>query len=540
VVRDPDGTFHVAGVTQKSDPPPTRYPIASVDMHTVVQDTQTRPPLTDGTVDTRATSALSLYVSKRSADGSLSTSQVAYREGAIMFPANCSAELGAGFSGTARGAVSANGTKIFFSAFGSGSCATPAYHRMWAKVGEAEPIDLSASQCDDGECGAPAVVLFEGAARDGSRVFFKTEQKLVDGDQDTTKKMDLYEYDFSATGDKLRPITAGLEPEGAGFVRATRISDDGTHVYFVADGRPLAGENARGETPVAGNQNLYVYRRGVGQETGSITFIAALDPAADSALWSGGSKPAQTTPDGRFLLFGSPSDLTGEKLAGDTLPDIYRYDSRNDELRRIWTTDPAHNGTERSAGANMATIPEATGSYGGMQKYWTAVRMISNDGRTIAFDTSEPLSPWDANHVSDVYLWRADTGRFTMLTDGRADAVTGFNSNSVTGYSTMSPSGDSVFFVSYSPLVASHTSGQSAVFVARSDGGLLERGAPAECVGEACQGSGSQPPASAAPGSETNRGTGNAVRPAESAPKLRVANWKPVRGTTPRLRVTVP
>jgi hypothetical protein len=464
VEREPDGTFQIAGVTQKNDPLMQGPVGTSSDLRTVVQSTTTRPPLTDGTVDTRNTNKASLYVSRRSATGSLSTSQVAYRAGATMFPATCAVSLGS--NNRARAAVSADGTKIFFSS----ACKTPADQRVWAKVGDADPIDLSASQCDDGNCGSEAVALFEGAARDGSRVFFTTQQKLVDGDQDTTKKNDLYEYDFNATGDKLRPITSSLEAEGAGVVRVVRVAEDGSHVYFVANGRPLATANARGKAPVSGDQNLYVYRRVEGQATGNITFIGALDPVADSALWSV-RIPAATTPDGRFLLFLSAANLTGEKLAGDNFPDLYRYDSQNDELRRIWTTDPAHNGTARIGGPRMEGIPEEVS----LQNLWSSSRMISDDGRTIAFDTAEPLSPLDANQVNDVYLWRADTGRFTMLTDGRGDAVSlASTATALTNYSTMSPSGDSVFFNSDAPLVPSHTSGQSAAFVARRDGGFLE------------------------------------------------------------------
>jgi hypothetical protein len=532
VEREPDGTFHVAGVTQKNDASMQTPVGTSSDLRTVVQSTTTRPPLTDGTVDTRNANKASLYVSRRSATGSLSTSQVAYRAGASMFPATCAVSLGS--SSRARAAVSANGTKIFFSS----ACKTPADQRVWAKVGDADPIDLSASQCDDGNCGSEAVALFEGAARDGSRVFFTTQQKLVDGDQDTTKKNDLYEYDFNATGDKLRPITASLEAEGAGVVRVVRVSEDGSHVYFVANGRPLATANARGKTPVSGDQNLYVYRRAEGQATGSILFIGALDPVADSALWSA-RIPAEATPDGRFLLFLSVANLTGEKLPGDTYKDLYRYDSQNDELRRIWSTDPAHNGTVRTGEPTMEGIPEQIS----LQSQWSASRMISDDGQTIAFDTTEPLSPWDENHVSDVYLWRADTGRFTMLSSGRADAVTLATApTALTGYSTMSSSGASVFFNSYAPLLASHTSGQTAAFVARRDGGFLEPEAPpAQCVGDTCQGSGPQPPASTAPGSETFRGAGNAAAPAEGpSTKLKVAKVKPVvNGITARLRVTV-
>ncbi len=535
IVGEADGTFAVAGPTLPEGVPHPAVVGASENLDTIITSSTARPPLTDGTIDTRPTvaSRYSLIASSRDADGNLEMRQVAYRAGATMVP-NCLVDLGG--QTTARGAVSADGSKIFFSIGGLLSCRTAANQRVWAKVGDADPIDLSASRCDDGNCGAAAVALYAGAARDGSRVYFTTQQKLVNGDQDTTGRNDIYEYDFDATGEKLRPVTSSLDPVGADVVAVTRISDGGDYVYFVAKGRPLTGPNARGLSPQAGDFNLYVHHREDGQSEGVTKFVGAVGAGELTSE----PRQAKVSTTGRFLLFASTANLTGEKLPGDTFVDLYRYDTRNDELRRIWTTDPAHNGTNRMGGIDFVGVPQAAGAQGGMQMNWegSGGRQISDDGATIGFSTDEPLSPWDANWQPDVYLWRANTGRLTMLTDGNADAVTGFNRNAVTNFSGMSQSGDSVFFTSYRPLLAAHTSGQTAVFVARRNGGFPDAPKPPVCVGDECQGAGTESPGSPEIGTGKEAGSGNV--PAVARGAVSVVRPKAVHGTGVVLRVKAP
>jgi hypothetical protein len=541
IVREEDGTFAVAGPTFGfvSGLAVTGIVGTSANLDTVVTLNNYRPAqLTDGTIDTRASNRGSLLASTRDADGNLEIRQVAYRAGATMSP-SCSVALGGTTS--ARAAVSADGSKIFFTIDGTlSSCKTPAIQRVWAKVGAADPIDLSESRCTDGNCGAAAITVFAGASRDGSRVYFTTQQKLVNGDQDTSNKTDLYEYDFNASGEKLRPVTASSDPAGAGIIGngVTRISDDGSRVYFVANGRPLAGANARGVAPQAGGQNLYVYHREAGEAEGTTTFVAALDPGEMTAS----ARPAKASSgSGRFLLFASTANLTGEKQSGDTFRDLYRYDSHSDELRRIWSNDPAHNGSSRTAGPGEIGFPEGMASHtgGGFQKNWHGgARQISDDGATIAFSTREPLSPWDANQQQDVYLWRANTGRLTMLTDGYADAPKGFNTDFVTNLSGMSRSGNSIFLTSYRPLLAAASSGQVTAFVVRVNGGFPDAPKPPVCVGDGCQGPGTVSPGSPEIGTGKESGSGNV--PTVARGELSVVRPKAVRGTRVVMRVKAP
>jgi hypothetical protein len=539
IVRDPDGTFHVAGPTQND---PGNAPVAtSGDLNTVLQATATRPALTDGTVDSRITAdgvgqpVKSLYASTRGPGGQLSVRQVAYRAGATMFPA-CGAGLGG--EGYNRNSVSSDGQKIFFSSVGDGQCRAPDVRRVWAKIGDDDPIDLSASQCP-ATCGPERSAYFRGASRDGSRVSIMTEQRLLpeDGDlpadlpgggQDTSVQNDLYEYDFNATGQKLRLVTGSADPAGArvwGALSRT-VSEDGSYVYFVATGRALAGENNRGVSPQPGGFNLYVYHRAAGQASGTTTFIGALASPSE--------RGSQLSSTGRYLLFGSTGDLTGERLAGDSYIEPYLYDAQDDELLRVWTDDPAHNGPSRVAGAR---VPSGSTANAGMQSRgsgdWTGGLMVSDDGSMVGFETEEPLSPDDRNTATDAYLWEAATGRMTMLTDGTSRPRNRFAGS---GYSGMTPSGSSIFLSSASPFVKEHTSGQSATYVIRSNGGFPEQApSPAPCVGEGCQGAPVAPPVVPVAGSVGFAGPGNAPSTSVSVAKL-----KAVVGQAARLRVRVP
>ena len=120
-----------------------------------------------------------------------------------QFPTSC-----------ARG-MSVDGRVIFF---GSG-CGS----QLWARVAGSATVAVSRSQCtrsaDDpaGPCSGASTASYAGSAVDGSRVFFTTDQQLVNGDTDTSS--DLYACDIpdgapAPVGDAnscevLRQVTGG-------------------------------------------------------------------------------------------------------------------------------------------------------------------------------------------------------------------------------------------------------------------------------------------------------------------------------------------
>ena len=147
-------------------------------------------------------------------------------------------------------AISASGETVFFTAVGhnASGCAestvAPEVSELYARLDEVQTVAISEpspGQC--GRCDVPVSVaegrrpaVFQGASEDGSKVFFLTEQELFAGD--STKN--LYEYDFDApvgeppVGEHVvRVSTGSVAPEVQGVAR---VSEDGSHVYFVAKG----------------------------------------------------------------------------------------------------------------------------------------------------------------------------------------------------------------------------------------------------------------------------------------------------------------
>ena len=157
------------------------------------------------------------------------------------------------------------------SAIGYGPRVNEVYARINATstVAISEPTSADCSACNT-TTGLKSAV-FRGAAQNGEKVFFLTEQELLPGQTG----MNLYEYDFKGeAGKKISLVSAGsTTPEVQGVAR---VSQDGSHVYFVAKG-VLTGTNAEGVEPQAGADNLYVYEPDSNApETYHVVFIASL------------------------------------------------------------------------------------------------------------------------------------------------------------------------------------------------------------------------------------------------------------------------
>jgi len=73
--------------------------------------------------------------------------------------------------------------------------------------------------------------------------------------------------------------------------------------------------NSQGRVAQGGASNLYVFERDASYPGGRVVFIATL-PASDVSDpfvgLVGGHRPANVTPDGRFLVFTSHGDLTSD------------------------------------------------------------------------------------------------------------------------------------------------------------------------------------------------------------------------------------
>ncbi len=410
-------------------------------------------------------------------------------------------------------AISAEGRVIFWTP----ECAAPP---VYARVGGATTIEASASQCTrgpsdpGGACNADSAAVFEGANADGTRVYFKTDQQLVNSDTDATT--DLYECDIpSGTPTAVGPVNpcpdlhevsgaaAGAEVQGV-----TRISDDGSRAYFVATGVLAANAGANGAVAVAGDPNLYVWQRDADRPTGETRFVAKLDPADSNGLWGGdyAGRFAQATDDGRYLVFATYAALIdhGPGLDSDTARDIYRYDAQTGALTRVSADTEGNGGNEPGHDAQFNPIaydPKVPSTHGPRGT-------MTDDGQSVVFTTADTLAPGDTNGTIDTYLWH--DGHVSLISSGKPSDDSVFSAIDplalAVGIQTfITPSGRDVYFTTTARLTSSDVDTAPDIYDARIDGGF-DQSPPSVCVGDACQGGRSVPPSPSQSGSSSSMG----------------------------------
>jgi DNA-binding beta-propeller fold protein YncE len=234
-----------------------------------------------------------------------------------------------------RGAISQDGSRFFWTNEGE---LGPLYMRDTAKE---ETIQINAAQGVK-EASSEAIedgldqVHFQAASSDASRVFFTdtwpltSESSLEPSQEDSFHAADLYEYDVE-TG-KLTDLTATRNAEQSEVLGTLPgVSEDGSYVYFVANGVLAPGAEKRGSCPrnspirtsgssPEGECNLYVSGPDAEHPGRRVTrFIARLSDE-DANDWGEGNSPtvgdlggvtAQASGNGRYLAFMSDQKLTG-------------------------------------------------------------------------------------------------------------------------------------------------------------------------------------------------------------------------------------
>ncbi len=257
---------------------------------------------------------------------------------------DCGTEFGAGALG-AYNAMSRDGGTVFFTALGhsQNGCGpeikAPDVSEVFARVDGfrtiaiSEPTAPSCLACDT-EARAPA--LFAGASEDGTKAFFMTTQPLLEH----ASSMNLYEYDFNAPKHERvsRVSTGSGEPEVQGVAR---VSEDGSHVYFVAKGQLLPSGTAdtsagsdelTSVTTATGTANLVAgeqFVEGLATSTGVFTVGqaisgAGLAPGTTITRVGEGflelSAPAEASGTGVDLSAGAQPFAVGDVVAGAGVP----------------------------------------------------------------------------------------------------------------------------------------------------------------------------------------------------------------------------
>ena len=417
-------------------------------------------------------------------------------------------------AGSTHGAVSADGSRIFFTApdplppaelgpTGSGCWdgAKKNPPELYVRENGESTVEVSAPEGEVKEGGSnPAEpAIFVGASKDGSKVFFMTRTELT---EEAVKlglhDMELYEYDFEApAGERLTRVSRGQSEAGtpatdAGAVEdVPAVSGDGSAVYFNAVAELVhhpggGGGLYRYDTltqqtayvapspgypapQVAGGVGLYqetwyahVLDPGLSGKNGGGEHYAGLDVTANY----------YTTADGGFLIFPSRQDIADYDSNGQQ--ELYRYDA---EAGSIVCVSCNPDGSNPSYGATFTRSAPYVENPAG-----TPPRPISEDGRYVFFDTVESLTPADTNGKVDVYEWHEDP-------ETHQTAISSIS----TGQSTTndffldsSPDGKNVFFGTHSALVPADKDNQGDLYDARIEGGFPAPLPPGICEGDAC------------------------------------------------------
>ncbi|MCW2993516.1 MAG: hypothetical protein JWQ18_1011 [Conexibacter sp.] len=430
-------------------------------------------------------------------------------------------------------AISSDGRVIFWSSFCTSG---PEPAQVWARVGGTTTIQASASECTrapgdpGGACNAPAAAEFQGADADGSRVLFTTTQQLVDGDTDGTA--DLYACDIPAgtpaPSGLINPCAALHEVSngvtGADVEGVTRMSDDGSRVYFVAHGVLATNLGANDTAAVAGNDNLYVWRRDAVDPGGETTFVGALDPGDSGSLWGAdrSGRMAQTSDDGRYLVFSTRSPLvsSGPNADTDSAADVYRYDVETGALVRLSTTTAGDGGNEPGLDATFAAV-----QYALPVPTLRSRTAMSADAGTVVFQTDEALAPGDSNGSVDTYAWH--DGQVSLISSGRSslDGTVG-----VFGYVTAS--GRDIFFSTTAKVSPDDADTVKDIYDARVDGGISVP-QPVPCADDACQEERGAPPTLAGSASDAPGAPGDtpAVAPSFSFRAVSAAERRSLAAT---------
>jgi hypothetical protein len=425
---------------------------------------------------------------------------------------------------TAFHAISSDGSTVFFTAVHAVPpklCSGPSVNELFARVDGSQTVPIS--EPSTGYCPASnpnpvcAGAQFEGASADGSKVFFTTTQPEVPGVADSTTN--LYEATLASSGGVTRvasmvQISAGdTSGAGAQVQGVVRVSDDGSHVYFVAQGMLSGAPNSQGQSARVGADNLYVYHGGTisfigdlcsgANESGAVADgscggnLGFLFGPYDKSLWAQDSNReavaapyGSTTSDGRFFVFASYAQLTPDDT--DDAKDVYRYDSQTGSLVRISAGANGYgsNGNNNSFDATIAAPNYNTGF---ADAEVLNPRPVSNDGSFVFFSTSEPLQSDDVDGAPDVYEWHcasqcsgpAAQGAVAMISDGQNPS---FAPGITTTFAGSSESGGDVFFTTPDVLVPGGGANISNMYDARIGGGFPVAAVASPCSEDACQG----------------------------------------------------
>jgi hypothetical protein len=336
---------------------------------------------------------------------------------------DCGTELGSSIRGSEYNAVSGGGEVVFFTAL---KCSDgPSENELYARIDGEVTVALSepvlpggtAGECEPSEPCHEAENndaekkegVLEGASENGERVFFLSEQPLVDGA--SADGMKLYKERLNANTAKVEQVVdvsnegaAGLDPEVQGVVR---VSENGERVYFVAKGKLTGEDRIEGRepevsAPEAGADNLYVYEPDPAHPGAYHTvFVATLLNSGEEAA----------------LAMEETAELQGIEeqaqivLAFEESEIVRRFNQHEIEKER--EMELIHD-AKRRAGEFEAHALGSRGPFGTLfwdQRVWAQEddrpAQATPDGGFLLFSSSARLTPQDSSIVPQLFEYNA-------------------------------------------------------------------------------------------------------------------------------------
>ncbi len=402
------------------------------------------------------------------------------------------------------GAISAEGTKVFWTDLASGG-------RVYLRENPGRPESpLGAKgECLLAEDGCTVAISvgpakFWTATPDGRYVFYTEGEQLWRFDTNTSTR---------------EPVaTAGVKPgEAAGVKGVIGASADGASVYFVAEaaigsqagsngapearkceeaseGSPEFQEEEEGRRlPVGRGCNLYLWRTGK-----PVVYVGVLSAKDDNRVldlraeaqgqvngdWAPelGARTAAVTGDGTHLVFASSQPLTGYVVgAAGRLNkggpfEVFVYNATSGRISCASCSPTGAPVDAAGLAAGFTYLPVSSSNT--FMRRW-----MNQSGTRVFFDTSQPLASSDGNGTQDVYEWeQEDTPGCPTATSrygGCLFLLSGGDSTDRSSFVDADESGENVFLVHRGPLGrAGPRDDKAHLYDVRVDGGL-----PSSAVG---------------------------------------------------------
>jgi hypothetical protein len=377
---------------------------------------------------------------------------------------SATAEAGAGSgSGSTYNAVSSTGEVVFFTASACPSQG-PKVDELYARLdGEhtlaiSEPVlpggaagECASSEPCHGAASAPAV--FQGASEDGRRVFFLSEQPLVNGAPAEGMKL----YEERLEGDQPSTVKVAevidvsnnglpfVNPEVQGVVR---VSENGERVYFVAQGKLTGSDQVVGREPetvepLAGADNLYVYEPETGNGSvyrtefvaslltpGEAATLATAETEEERVINEQGEKAFRFEFERVKIEFEPAENKIIEEFVNEKISIERALELLTEiELGPRKVAEEAVREKERAFVRDTVGMRGPSGTLAEDRRVWQAdderPAQTTPDGEVLAFLSSARLTPQDTSSVPQLFAYNAGDGSLTRVSIGQAGSASG-------------------------------------------------------------------------------------------------------------------